>query len=468
MPAPFRAMPFARRLLARALAPLAWFAAGCSFDAFGLGSTTEVELPGTTVNSSGDAGDTGDVEGSGTTAAGTSTGLASTAESSGSSSEGEPCPDGCPPMAAWTVAGDGVGWALVIDDAGDAIVGGELPQTGDPTYRDVWVAKFAGADGGLVWQMRHAGLGKRSDFAHALALAADGTIVAVGGSREDIDRRLDLWVGWIAPVDGTLMSGSNLSTGHWNGEEAKLDEWAEGVAITEGGDIVVGGMRCQVPCQVPDGWIGRFTGAGLSTWLDPMLSVGQGGIRDVTIQASELVAVGTDGYAGTMAPWRSVVRRFDGDGAGTWSALQEASSEGVGFEATAAAVGPDGRLWVAGRESDPTGGFVRVYMPDSDDDPVLEAHAGQLGGKPAAITIAEDGTVVLAGSAGDGIARHLWFGRFAADLSPLWAVDEPKEFAREARGVVSAGDGAWIVLGLRDIEPGGAPSVLRKYTLPPM
>ena len=169
-----------------------------------------------------------------------------------------------------------------------------------------------------------------------------------------------------------------------------------------------------------------------------------------------------------MAPWRSVVRRFDGDGAGTWSALQEATGDGVGFEATAAAVGPDGGLWVVGRETEPTGGFVRLYMPDRDDHPVREAHTEELGGKPAAITIADDGTVVLAGSAGDGIDRHLWFARFAADLSPLWAVDEPKEVAREARGVVPAGDGAWIVLGLRDIEPGGAPSVLRKYTLPPI
>jgi len=458
-------MSLARRLLARALAPLAWLATGCSFDAFGLGSTSEVDLAGTTVDST---DTTGAVDSSGTTVAGTSTGSMSTTAGSSGSTGGEPCPDGCPPMAAWTVAGDGVGWSLVIDGAGDAIVGGELRQTDDATHRDVWVAKFAGTDGALVWQTRHAGAGKRSDFAHALALAADGTIIAVGGSREDADRRLDLWVGWIAPADGALVIGSNLSTGQWNGDEVKLDEWAEGVVITEVGDIVVGGMRCQVPCQVPDGWIGRFTGAGKPMWPNPMLSVGQGGVRDVTIQAGELVAVGTDGYEGSMAPWRSVVRRFNGDGAGTWSALQEATGDGVGFEATAAAVGPDGGLWVVGRESEPIGGFVRLYMPGSDDDPVLEAHAEQLGGRPAAITIADDGTLVLAGSAGDGIDRHLWFGRFAADLSPLWAVDEPKEFAREARGVVPAGDGAWIVLGLRDIEPGVAPSWLRKYTLPPI
>jgi len=168
-------MSLARRLLACAAAPLAWFVTGCNFDALGLGSTTQVELPGTTTASTG-AGET-------TEPTGTSTGapVGSTGEP-GSSSGGESCAEGCPPTAGWTVTTKGLGWSLVRDASGDAIVAGDIVQVNDATYRDVWLARFAGADGAEVWQQRHAGDQKRSDFARKLALAGDGTIVAVGGT----------------------------------------------------------------------------------------------------------------------------------------------------------------------------------------------------------------------------------------------------------------------------------------------
>ena len=457
-------MSFARRSLARAAAPLACLVAGCNFDALGLGSTTELDLPGTTTSSTGDTGGIDD-SGSGSTGepAGTTTGEVPTTDGS---SSGDSCPEGCPPTEAWTVTADGIGAALVVDANGDVIVAGEIVQVGEPTYRDAWLIKYTGVDGGLAWEQRHVGSQKRSDFARSLALESDGTIVAVGGSREDQDRRLDVWVGWFDNVDGASVAWGNLSTGHWNGNDAKLDEWAEGVVITAEGDLVVGGTRCPANCEVPDGWIGRFAGTGKPMWQEPMLSVGQGGVRDVLLQAGGLVAVGTDGYEESMAPWRSVVRRFGGDGAGTWSALPEASGEGVGFEALTAAVGPDGALWVVGREFDPIGGFVRLYMPDVDDQPLFEAHTEQLGGKPAAITVAQDGSIVLAGATGDGVARHLWFAGFTAELGRQWVVEEPVDVAREARGVVRDHSGALLVLGLRDVE-GGSASWLGKYALPP-
>src|SRR5687768_15962987 len=97
-------------------------------------------------------------------------------------------------------------------------------------------------------------------------------------------------------------------------------------------------------------------------WTDSMLNVGPCLVGGVTLLADDLIAFGTEGHEAVMAPWRSVVRRFAGDGAGTWSARQEADTCCVGFEALAAAVAPDGGLWVVGREFDPIGGFARLYM----------------------------------------------------------------------------------------------------------
>lgn len=466
-------MPPRRRSLARVAAPLAWWlAAGCQFDPRGVASTTALDLTTASSSSSG--------EPPGTTAATTtsdaSTGDASTGEP-GTSSTGDACSDGCAPSPGWTVTVEGVGQALQIDGDGNAIVVGDQAQLSDAGLNDIWVASFAGADGQTRWSRRHTGAEKRNDFARGLALTADGTIVVVGGSQEMKGRRIDVWAGWFDPADGTPLTTNNLGTSQWNGTDADVDEWAQGLAIDRDGDgageLYVVGRRCMNPCDVPEAWLGRFTAEGKPIWDEAMLYGGQGSLRAAIVAGNELFAVGTDGWVDAMAPWRSVARRFDLSGGGDWSSRLEDS--GVSFEAVAAALAGDGRLWVVGREIDPAGpdgGFLRIYspdIPDMADLPVAERRGDALGGELAAISLAADGTAIVAGAVGDERERHLWLGGFDAALEPVWRIDEPADVVREARGVALDPDGALIVLGhAAPADPDARPLTwLGKYDPPP-
>jgi hypothetical protein len=465
-------MPPRRRPLARVVLcawPLAWPLAGCQFDGLGLGSTTAVDLTSASSTGPGEPPDTS------TTTISPTTGEPTTGEpgstSTTTATTDDPCPDGCPPMAGWTVVVDRVGVALTLDTSGDIFVAGEQAQTNDKSLRDVWVARFAADDGETLWEQRHNGAEHRTDFARGLALSGDGaTLVVVGGSQEGPNRRIDVWAGWLATADGAKTSFTDLGTTHWNGDDPQLDEFANGVALDVDGQLFVVGRRCLFPCELPEAWLGRFTAEGKPVWLESMLYAGQGSLRAVLEREGSLYAVGTDGYPDAPAPWRTLIRRYDSTGGGTWSALQEDDS--VSFEALAVALAGDGGLWVVGRESDPAGpegGFLRHYLPDRDDEPVHELRGEALDGELAAISLTADGAPVVAGAAGDGSERHLWLARFTVELAPVWRIDEPAAEVAEARALAHDGAGDLVVLGHTPTDqPEASPdSWLRKYSQAP-
>lgn len=460
-------MPVRRFPTARAVAPIAWLgwfarlgwssllAGGCTFEAFGLGSATQD--PGSE-SSAGDSGQptTGSAE--------SSSSSSSTATTSGPTTGAEVCPDGCPPGVGWTAIADRVGHAVALDPGGDVVVAGDQAQLDDAEQRDVWVARFAGGDGQLVWEQRYNGGERRGDFARAVVVLDDGRIVAGGVSQEVQGHRQDVWVGWY-DADGGLLNSGNLGTAKWDGANIKLDESMRSLTLDAGGELIAGGTRCQSPCQVPDAWIGRFSREGVAQWSEPMLVCGPGALRAVAPLAGGLLAVGTDGYVESTAPWRSLIRSFDASGAGTWSALQEAPGA-AGFEALGVAVAGDGALWVVGRELDGetvSGGFVRQYRPGREFMPVQERRGEDLDGEAMAIVVVADGSIVVTGTAGPTGAPHLWLGGFSDELEPVWRIDEPGEAVSSGRAMAQDPDGV-VVLGqinARRISP--ASTWLRRY-----
>ena len=435
----------------------------CNFDAYGLAATTEVEL---TASSS----STGVAPVPGSTGPGSSTGLPEPGTSEGgesSSSSGEPaCTEHCPPTPAWTVTTPGDAYALVLDDAGDAVVAGERTQTNAPATTDAWVAKFSGNAGHLAWETRHNGDQKGRDFARDVALTADGTVVVAGGSAEVEGRRTDVWVGWLAGDTGELLASSNLMTTDWNGVGVKLDEWAETLAIDDDNGLVVAGTRCAVPCDVPDAWIGRFTAAGVPVWDEPDAQASIGSFRGLVLDRESLLPFGTDGYDGSQVPWRSLIRRLDAEGAGTWSALPDPPQAEIGFVVLAGALAPDGGLWVVGREivAGTDGGFIRLYQPGDADTPIVELGGGALAGELSAITLTGDGAPIVAGATGRYPGRSLWLGQFTTALAPLWRIDESSTEVNEARGIARDAEGGLLVLGVQSPADGPATTWLRRYS----
>ncbi len=448
----------------RALAPLACLALACNFDARGLGETTDVVL-------SASDGSSGAPQ-PGSTGLDPSTGEPAPGSSSGGDSSGEPaCSDDCPPTPAWTVTTPGEAHALALDLAldgvGDVVIVGDRPQASNAAQSDAWAAKFAGQDGAGLWEARYNGAEKARDFARGVAFAGDGTVVVVGGSQEVMGRRVDLWVAWYAGDTGQLERHSDLMTGHWNGEDGKVDEWAEAVAIAGDGGLVLAGSRCAAECEIPDAWIGHFDAAGETRWGEPMLPIAAGSFLGLLVDGDVLVPFGTDGYPGSPSPWRTLLRRLDDDGAGIWSALPDPpGADQPDFVALAAALAGDGGLWVVGSEITvgPERGFLRLYRPERGDTPVAELHGPALPGSLAALALTADDTPIVAGSVGRGRARHLWLAQFTAELAPVWRIDESDDEVNDARGLARDADGGLVVVGVRLPGDGTPPGTwLRRY-----
>jgi hypothetical protein len=439
---------------------LAWLLTGCKFDAAGLGTDTAAGSESTGTGT-GDSSSGEPTTGGSTTAVGTDTGDLDTGSS------GDPCAAGCAPAVGWTNVDAAAGHALVLDAMDDAVVVGDRVQDGDGELRDAWVAKFAGATGERAWENWHDGMSRRTDFARAVVILPNGQILIAGMSQEDPDRRQDVWLGWYAPEDGAELTSSNLGTAHWNGDDVELDESARALAVDPAGDLLVGGTRCYIPCEVPDAWIGRFTSEGKSIWDDPMQSPGQGIVRALVGVGTDLIAAGTDGYDDAPGQWRSLIRRFDGQGGGLWSASKEEPSK-VDYDATAVVLAGDGRLWVVGREladdAAPARGFVRLYQPDRVFEPVLERRGDDLDGEPRALALGADGRVVVTGVAGAGGERHLFLAGFDGELAPLWRIDEPADEVTSGRGVARTASGDLVVLGqLERLDGRPATTWLRRY-----
>jgi len=251
-------------------------------------------------------------------------------------------------------------------------------------------------------------------FANALAIQADGNIVAVGaaaggsGTGEFAVARHETDGG----LDATFGSGGMVTTPIAGGEG---DE-ARSVAIQPNGKIVVGGtdsyQRVAVVRYRANGTLDdSFGGDGI---VRRDLSGGEDVVHDIAIQANGRIVAA--GYAGREP--RFTVLRYRSDGRldrsfGDRGAVQIARRWGV---ARSVALQPDGRIVVTGYDS--YGLLIARYLPDGSLD-------DSFGGDglvrrveslifPLAVAIAPDGKIVVGGDYdifARGLARFTVKGR---------------------------------------------------------
>lgn len=249
-------------------------------------------------------------------------------------------------------------------------------------------------------------------FANALAIQADGNIVAVGaaaggsGTGEFAVARHETDGG----LDPTFGSGGMVTTPIAGGQG---DE-ARSVAIQPNGKIVVGGtdsyQRVAVVRYRANGTLDdSFGGDGI---VRRDLSGGEDVVHDIAIQANgRIVAVG---YAGREP--RFTILRYRSDGRldrsfGDRGTVQIERRWGV---ARSVALQPDGRIVVTGYDSH--GLLIARYLPDGslDDsfggDGLVRKVVNEI--FPLAVAIAPGGKIVVGGDY-DIFARGL--ARFTAD-----------------------------------------------------
>ncbi|MBE7498473.1 MAG: cadherin-like beta sandwich domain-containing protein [Verrucomicrobiaceae bacterium] len=158
--------------------------------------------------------------------------------------------DGSPAWAAPVlVNGPGNGHdeaaAVAVDAAGDAYICGQLGIATGNT--DIYVAKFSGVDGTLLWSHTFGGSAGGPDAGTSLALG--GGSVIIGGHAANSGTGSDFFAARLQQSDGAILwSRSHNSAG-------SATDQAAAVAIGGNGDIALGGISAN------DAWTLLLTGA---------------------------------------------------------------------------------------------------------------------------------------------------------------------------------------------------------------
>jgi hypothetical protein len=137
-------------------------------------------------------------------------------------------------------AGDlGAGRNVAVDSSGDVVVAGYCRGQFDTNgYRiaDLYAAKYAAADGTLLWEQRYDGPAKGDDYASALALDGSGNVVVTGGSASGASRwNYDYYTAKYASSDGALLWEKRYN-GPANGSDS-----AKSLALGPNGLVAVTG-----------------------------------------------------------------------------------------------------------------------------------------------------------------------------------------------------------------------------------
>jgi hypothetical protein len=123
--------------------------------------------------------------------------------------------------------------AVAVDASGNVVVTGY--STGIGSNRDFYTAKYAAADGRVLWERRYNGPGNGDDSANAVAVDPSGNVIVTGGSQA-IGFNTDYYTAKYAAADGAL-----LWERRYDGPRHGTD-LAEAVALDANGNVIVTGF----------------------------------------------------------------------------------------------------------------------------------------------------------------------------------------------------------------------------------
>jgi hypothetical protein len=163
---------------------------------------------------------------------------------------------------------NGVSSKIVRDPAGDSIVAGYAND--GVTGQDTLTIKYSGADGSVLWQRRYNGPANGNDFLQALAVDRQGNVVVAGYSFAGWDPNgnlfpiYDYYLAKYASADGALL---------WEKRYYDPNEGSEVTALFVDGnaDVVVIGSRHTAKYAAADGallWTRSHTGTSVAVAMD--------------------------------------------------------------------------------------------------------------------------------------------------------------------------------------------------------
>src|SRR4030095_7425839 len=121
--------------------------------------------------------------------------------------------------------------AVAVDRSGNVVLTGAPFSSESDT--DYYTAKYAAADGVLLWEKRYSGPANREDSARAVAVDGTGNVVVTGSSISS-GRNADFYTAKYAAANGAL-----LWEKRYNG--LYIGEGAKALALDGSGNVVVTG-----------------------------------------------------------------------------------------------------------------------------------------------------------------------------------------------------------------------------------
>jgi hypothetical protein len=234
--------------------------------------------------------------------------------------------------------------ALALDGNGNVIMTGSAFTSGSNDY---YTSKYAATDGSLLWERRYDGPAKLGDLAHALAVDGSGNVVVTGQSASratpgsgDVH---DIYTAKYAAADGAL-----LWEKRYNGP-ADLEDQGHAVTVDAKGDVIVSGVSATSGSPlvgfVSDGYTAKYASADGALLWEKRGPVG-GGVTAAAIDSSGNVVVTGYSWNGTNADY-STAKYATADGALVWEKRYNGSGN-LADSATAVAVDGSGNVVVTG------------------------------------------------------------------------------------------------------------------------
>ncbi len=246
--------------------------------------------------------------------------------------------------------------AVAVDAGGNVIVAGTT--NGSDSGHDFYTAKYAGADGALLWEQRFSGLGESPDVASALVVDASGNVVVTGFSRYGYTDQFTYYHSDYNTVKFAAANGALLWQRRYDSWDSG-DDFANAVAVDTAGNVVVTGSSAMgagewfgpantytAKYAAADGallWERREGGGASALVLDPSGNAVVTGVRNDGFYTAKYAA--SDG-AKLWGRGYSRPNAYAGSVMGSWDLLSP-NPEGMG-DSHSLALGPDGTIAIAG------------------------------------------------------------------------------------------------------------------------
>ncbi len=243
--------------------------------------------------------------------------------------------------------GNDAATALAVDTNGNVIVTGRSPN---PTNSDYYTAKYAAANGALVWEKRYNGTGNNRDEARAVAVDANGNVIVTGLS-DGVGSGLDYYTAKYAAADGALLWEKRS-----NGPANKEDQ-ANSVAVDSSGNAIVTGFSTDSTGFVGDMHTIKYAAAnGAVLWEHRFNGRDNKDDRATAVAVDEndnvvITGTTTTNFSFNFFSFDFYTAKYaSADGALLWEKQYGGPANGDEFApgSRALAVGPNGTVAIAG------------------------------------------------------------------------------------------------------------------------